>query len=112
MAVSTSAKAAVLDYGNPRVSTPRLTEAIAVERLSRSRSVMSDYSVKLVIQGIGCGHTQCWNSELGRFIELRKAIEKVKNRKAGNLITLTVHSGHNLSKCASSLVFLSVIINA
>ena len=38
----------------------------------------SDYSVKLVIQGIGCGHTQCWNSELGRFIELRKAIEKVK----------------------------------
>ena len=37
-----------------------------------------DYSVKLVIQGIGCGHTQCWNSELGRLIELRKAIEKVK----------------------------------
>ena len=37
-----------------------------------------DYSVKLVIQGIGCGHTQCWNSELGRFIELRKAIQKVK----------------------------------
>ena len=37
-----------------------------------------DYSVKLVIQGIGCGHLSCWNSELGRFIELRKAIEKVK----------------------------------
>jgi len=37
-----------------------------------------DYSVKLAIQGIGCGHTQCWNSELGRLIELRKAIEKVK----------------------------------
>ena len=37
-----------------------------------------DYSVKLVIQGTGCGHTQCWNSELGRLIEFRKAIEKVK----------------------------------
>ena len=37
-----------------------------------------DYSVKLVIQGIGCGHTQCWNSELGRLIELQKVIEKVK----------------------------------
>ncbi len=37
-----------------------------------------DYNVKLAIQGIGRGHTQCWNSELGRFIELRKAIEKVK----------------------------------
>ncbi|MFC2016520.1 hypothetical protein ACFLUF_02275 [Chloroflexota bacterium] len=39
-----------------------------------------DYSVKLVIQGIGCGHTQCWNSELGRLIELGKAIEKVKKK--------------------------------
>ena len=37
-----------------------------------------DYSVKLAIQGIGRGHTQCWNSELGRSIELRKVIEKVK----------------------------------
>ena len=37
-----------------------------------------DYSVKLAIQGIGCGHTACWNRELGRLIELRKAIEKVK----------------------------------
>jgi FtsZ-binding cell division protein ZapB len=37
-----------------------------------------DYSVKLAIQGIGCGHTSCWKSELGRLLELRKAIEKVK----------------------------------
>jgi hypothetical protein len=37
-----------------------------------------DYSVKLAIQGIGCGHTSCWNSEVGRLRELRKALEKVK----------------------------------
>jgi len=37
-----------------------------------------DYNVKLAIEGTGCGHTSCWNSELGRLIELRKAIEKVK----------------------------------
>jgi len=37
-----------------------------------------DYNVKLAIEGIGCGHTHCWNSELGRLIEFRKAIEKVK----------------------------------
>jgi hypothetical protein len=37
-----------------------------------------DYNVKLAIQGIGCGHTQCWNSELGRLIESRRAIEKMK----------------------------------
>jgi len=37
-----------------------------------------DYNVKLVFEGIGCGHTHCWNSELGRLLELRKAIEKVK----------------------------------
>ena len=37
-----------------------------------------DYSVKLVIQRIGCGHTKCWKRELGQMRELRKAIEKVK----------------------------------
>ena len=40
-----------------------------------------DYNVKLAIEGIGCGHTHCWNSEVGRFRELRKAIEKVKKIK-------------------------------
>ena len=37
-----------------------------------------DYNVKLAIEGIGCGHTHCWNSELGRLREFRKTIEKVK----------------------------------
>jgi len=37
-----------------------------------------DYNVKLAIQGIGCGHTSCWNSKLGRLREFRKAVEKVK----------------------------------
>jgi len=37
-----------------------------------------DYNVKLAIEGIGCGHTSCWKSELGRLREFRKAIEKVK----------------------------------
>ena len=41
-------------------------------------SEWDQYSVKLVIQGIGCGHTSCWNSEVGRLRELRKALEKVK----------------------------------
>lgn len=37
-----------------------------------------DYSVKLVIQGIGCGHTQCWNSQPGQMRELLKVIQKFK----------------------------------
>jgi len=37
-----------------------------------------DYNVKLVIEGIGCGHTTCWKSEAGQLRELRKAIEKEK----------------------------------
>ena len=37
-----------------------------------------DYNVKLAIQGIGCGHTQCWNSEFGRLRELRKTLEQMK----------------------------------
>jgi len=37
-----------------------------------------DYSVKLVIQGIGCGHTACWHSESGKTKELLRAIQKFK----------------------------------
>jgi len=40
-----------------------------------------DRNVRLVIQGIGCGHTHCWNSELGQLRELRKTIEQVKKDK-------------------------------
>jgi hypothetical protein len=36
------------------------------------------YSVKLVMQGIGFGHTRCWNSDFGQLIELKRAIQKVK----------------------------------
>jgi hypothetical protein len=37
-----------------------------------------DYNAKLVVQGIGFGHTSCWNSEVGRMIELTRAIRKVR----------------------------------
>jgi hypothetical protein len=37
-----------------------------------------DYNVKLAIEGIGCGHTHCWNSEAGQKMELLKAIQKFK----------------------------------
>jgi hypothetical protein len=37
-----------------------------------------EYSVKLVMQGIGNGHTRCWNSDLGRLMELRRALQKIK----------------------------------
>ena len=37
-----------------------------------------EYNVKPAIQGIGCGHTHCWNSELGQTKELLKAIQKFK----------------------------------
>ncbi len=37
-----------------------------------------DYNVKLLIEGIGCGHTACWKSEAGQIREIRKAIEKEK----------------------------------
>ncbi len=37
-----------------------------------------DYSVKLAIEGIGCGHTACWHSKSGQMKELLKAIQKLK----------------------------------
>ena len=37
-----------------------------------------DFNVKLAIQGIGCGHTSCWNSQVGQWRQLGKAIQKVK----------------------------------
>ena len=37
-----------------------------------------DYSVKLVIQGTGCGHIQCWNSQVGQWRQLVKVIQKFK----------------------------------
>jgi hypothetical protein len=35
-----------------------------------------EYNVKLAIQGIGCGHTSCWESDLGRMKELARALSK------------------------------------
>ncbi len=48
-----------------------------------------DYSVKLAISGIGCGHTSCWHSEVGQLSELIKTIEKEsgKGGKIENLLT-------------------------
>jgi len=37
-----------------------------------------DYSVKLAIEGTGCGHTSCWKSESGQIKELLKVIRKYK----------------------------------
>ncbi len=37
-----------------------------------------EYNVKLAIQGLGCGHTFCWNSQPGQMRELLKAIQKFK----------------------------------
>jgi hypothetical protein len=39
-------------------------------------SEWDEYNIKLVIQGIGCGHTSCWNSELGQLKELNRALDK------------------------------------
>ena len=35
-----------------------------------------DYNVKLAVEGIGYGHTNCWNSEFGQFRQIAKAIQK------------------------------------
>jgi len=37
-------------------------------------------NVKLAIQGVGVGHTACWNSELGRLRQLNKALKEIKNQ--------------------------------
>ena len=37
-----------------------------------------DYNVKLAIEGIGCGHTHCWNSQTGQFKQIGKTIQKLK----------------------------------
>jgi hypothetical protein len=38
----------------------------------------NDYNVKLAVEGIGIGHTVCWNSELGPMRQMVKAIQKFK----------------------------------
>ena len=37
-----------------------------------------EQNIKLVISGMGCGHTQCWNSQLGQLRQIGKVIKKVK----------------------------------
>jgi hypothetical protein len=37
-----------------------------------------DYNVKLAIEGIGCGHTPCWRSDLGKMKELARALAKIR----------------------------------
>jgi hypothetical protein len=41
-------------------------------------SEWDEYNVKLAIQGIGCGHTSCWVSDLGRMKEFNRALSKYK----------------------------------
>jgi predicted RNA-binding Zn-ribbon protein involved in translation (DUF1610 family) len=36
------------------------------------------FNVKLAIQGAGCGHTSCWNSELGKMRQTLITIQKFK----------------------------------
>jgi predicted RNA-binding Zn-ribbon protein involved in translation (DUF1610 family) len=38
-------------------------------------------NVKLVVEGTGCGHTRCWNGELGRMKQLCKALQQVKSER-------------------------------
>ena len=37
-----------------------------------------DYNIKLTIEGTGCGHTLCWNSQAGQTRQFLKAIQKFK----------------------------------
>ena len=37
---------------------------------------LDEQNIKLVISGMGCGHTQCWNSQSGQLSQLAKAITK------------------------------------
>ena len=40
-----------------------------------------DWNVKLAVQGLGCGHTACWNSEAGRMRELLLALKLSKDEQ-------------------------------
>lgn len=41
-----------------------------------------DWNVKVAVEGIGCGHTGCWNSSAGQIRQLQKVVELVgKERK-------------------------------
>ncbi|MFC1940338.1 hypothetical protein ACFLXO_06635 [Chloroflexota bacterium] len=37
-----------------------------------------DYNVKLAVGGTGCGHTNCWTSELGQLKQLVKAAKEMQ----------------------------------
>lgn len=41
-----------------------------------------DYNTRLVIRGIGFGHTTCWKSEIGQLRQLEKAIPQITGKKA------------------------------
>lgn len=41
-----------------------------------------DYNTRLVLRGIGFGHTSCWKSEIGQLRQLEKAIPQITGKKA------------------------------
>ena len=48
------------------------------EMCNESVKEWNTQNVKLAVEGMGCGHTQCWNSQTGQIRQLIKAIQKVQ----------------------------------
>ncbi|MBI2853130.1 MAG: hypothetical protein HYX84_08575 [Chloroflexi bacterium] len=40
------------------------------------------FSVQQVIEGAGCGHTACWDTDIGRLKMVAKAAEKIRRRES------------------------------
>lgn len=51
---------------------------IPCEICNKPVSVWTEFNLKLLIQGTGCGHVECWNSESGRLVQMAKALKKLK----------------------------------
>lgn len=48
-----------------------------------------DYNVKIAIDGMGIGHTDCWNTEVGRSRQFLKTIEILRKAMKGGMDSAT-----------------------
>lgn len=61
---------------NEALKPLRVFQDMPCEICGKPVNEWDEQNIKLVISGMGCGHTQCWNSQLGQWRQIGKAIQK------------------------------------
>ena len=67
---------------NKTLKAFKLFFQVPCEHCGRPIDVWDEYNAKLVVDGIGFGHTSCWKTPKGHKIELLRALQH--NQKGGD----------------------------